>query len=88
MPCSIWSSSFAAQKNTTSAQIALAWLIAKKPWIVPILCATKFARLDENRGAMKVELTPDDVRFLEEASLKIKLEGALYPKFYESPVDR
>jgi aryl-alcohol dehydrogenase-like predicted oxidoreductase len=80
--------SFADQKNLTPAQIALAWLLAKKPWIVPIPGTTKLARLDENLGAAKVELTPDDVRTLEEASSKIKLQGARYPKLYEELVGR
>jgi len=79
---------FADQKNLTPAQIALAWLLAKKPWIVPIPGTTKLARLDENLGAAKVELTPDDVRTLEEASSKIKLQGARYPKLYEELVGR
>lgn len=80
--------SFAEQKQVTPAQIALAWLLAKAPWIVPIPGTTKLARLDENLGAAKVELTPDDVRSLEEASSKIKLEGARYPKFHEQLVGR
>jgi aryl-alcohol dehydrogenase-like predicted oxidoreductase len=81
-------SSFAEQKNVTAAQIALAWLLAKKPWIVPIPGTTKLARLDENLGAANVELTPEDVRALEEASSKIKLEGARYSKFHEQLVGR
>ena len=81
-------SSFAEQKNVTPAQIALAWLLAKKPWIVPIPGTTKLARLEENLGAAKVELTPDDVRALEDASSKIKIEGARYSKFHEQLVGR
>jgi aryl-alcohol dehydrogenase-like predicted oxidoreductase len=81
-------SSFAEQKNVTPAQIALAWLLAKKTWIVPIPGTTKLARLEENFGAANVELTPDDVRSLEDASSKIKLEGARYPKFHEQLVGR
>src|SRR6202789_2315317 len=69
-------SSFAKQKKATPAQIALAWLLAKKPWIVPIPGTTKLARLEENLGAANVELSPDDVRTLEDASSEIKLEGA------------
>jgi len=80
--------SFAEKKKATPAQIALAWLLAKKPWIVPIPGTTKLARLEENLGALNVELTPDDVRALEDASSKIKLEGARYPKFYEQLVGR
>jgi aryl-alcohol dehydrogenase-like predicted oxidoreductase len=81
-------SSFAAQKKVTPAQIALAWLLAKKPWIVPIPGTTKLARLEENLGAAAVELNPDDIQALEEASSKIKLEGARYPKFHEQLVGR
>ncbi len=81
-------SSFAEQKKVTPAQIALAWLLAKKPWIVPIPGTTKLARLEENLGAAEVELTADDVRALEDASSKIKLEGARYPKFHEQLVGR
>jgi len=81
-------SSFAAQRKVTPAQIALAWLLAKKPWIVPIPGTTKLARLEENLGAATVELNPDDIHALEEASSKIKLEGARYPKFHEQLVGR
>lgn len=80
--------SFAARKKVTPAQIALAWLLAKKPWIVPIPGTTKLARLEENLGATKVELTADDVRDLEEASSKIKLEGARYPASHAQLVGR
>jgi len=80
--------SFAEKKKATPAQIALAWLRAKKPWIVPIPGTTKLARLEENLGALNVELTPDDVCALEDASSKIKLEGARYPKFHEQLVGR
>jgi aryl-alcohol dehydrogenase-like predicted oxidoreductase len=80
--------SFAEQRKVTPAQIALAWLLAKKPWIVPIPGTTKLARLEENLGAAAVELTPDDVRALEEASSKIKLEGARYPAFHAKLVGR
>ena len=80
--------SFAEQKKVTPAQIALAWLLAKKPWIVPIPGTTKLARLEENLGAVEVELTAADVLALEEASSKIKLEGARYPKFHQQLVGR
>ena len=80
--------SFAEQKKATPAQIALGWLLAKKPWIVPIPGTTKLARLEENLGAVQVELTGQDVRALEDASSKIKLEGARYPKFLEQLVGR
>ncbi len=81
-------SSFAAQRKVSPAQIALAWLLAKKPWIVPIPGTTKLARLEENLGAVTLELTADDMDALEEASSKIKLEGARYPKFHEQLVGR
>jgi aryl-alcohol dehydrogenase-like predicted oxidoreductase len=79
---------FAEKRKVTLAQIALGWLLAKKPWIVPIPGTTKLARLEENLGALTVELTAGDVRALEEASSKIKLEGARYPKFHEQLVGR
>src|SRR6266568_828134 len=81
-------SSFAEKKKVTPAQIALAWLLAKKPWIVPIPGTTKLARLEENLGAANVELTAEDVRALEDASSKIKLEGARYSAFHEQLVGR
>ena len=81
-------SSFAKQKKTTPAQIALAWLLAKKPWIVPIPGTTKLERLEENLGAAVIELTTGDVLALGEASSKIKLEGARYPAFHASLVGR
>ncbi len=81
-------SSFAEQRKVTPAQIALAWLLAKKPWIVPIPGTTKLARLEENLGAAAIELTPNDVRALEDASSKIKLEGARYPAFHAKLVGR
>ena len=80
--------SFAEKKKATPAQIALAWLLAKKPWIVPIPGTTKLARLEENLEAATVELTVEDVRALEEASSKIKLQGARYSKFHEQLVGR
>ncbi len=79
---------FAEQKKATPAQIALAWLLAKKPWIVPIPGTTKLDRLEENLGALDVELTPEDLSALETASSKIKLEGARYPEFHENLVGR
>ncbi len=80
--------SFAEQKKATPAQIALAWLLAKKPWIVPIPGTTKLARLEENLGAAAVELTPNDIQALEDASSKVKLEGARYPAFHATLVGR
>ncbi len=81
-------STFAAKHQVTPAQIALAWLLAKKPWIVPIPGTTKLSRLEENLGAAAVKLTPEDVRSLEEASSKIKIEGARYPEFHQKLVGR
>jgi aryl-alcohol dehydrogenase-like predicted oxidoreductase len=81
-------SSFAKQKKATPAQIALAWLLAKKPWIVPIPGTTKLERLEENLGAAAIELSPDDVHALEVASSKIKLEGARYSPFHAALVGR
>jgi aryl-alcohol dehydrogenase-like predicted oxidoreductase len=74
---------FAAQKKATPAQIALAWLLAKKSWIVPIPGTTKLHRLDENLGALNVELTTEDLREIEGASSKINVEGARYPEKLE-----
>ena len=79
---------FAEKKKATPAQIALAWLLAKKPWIVPIPGTTKLSRLEENLGGASVELTAEDVLTLEEASSRIKLEGARYSKFHEQLVGR
>jgi aryl-alcohol dehydrogenase-like predicted oxidoreductase len=81
-------SSFAKQKKATPAQIALAWLLAKKPWIVSIPGTTKLARLEENLGAANVELSPDDVRTLEDASSSVKIEGARYSPFHAQLVGR
>jgi aryl-alcohol dehydrogenase-like predicted oxidoreductase len=73
----------AQRKKATPAQIALAWLLAQKPWIVPIPGTTKLARLDENIGSVAVEFTPDDLREIESAASKIKVEGARYPEKLE-----
>jgi aryl-alcohol dehydrogenase-like predicted oxidoreductase len=80
--------SIAKRKNVTPAQIALAWLLAQKPWIVPIPGTTKLNRLDENLGAAKVELTPDDLREIENAAAQIKVEGARYPEKLEQMTGR
>ena len=69
-------SDIAARKSATPAQIALAWLLAQRPWIVPIPGTTKLGRLDENLGAVAVELTVDDLREIEAASAKIEVQGA------------
>jgi aryl-alcohol dehydrogenase-like predicted oxidoreductase len=78
----------AKRKNATPAQIALAWLLAQKPWIVPIPGTTKLNRLNENLGAVKVELTPDDLRDIESAASKIKVQGARYPEKLEQLTGR
>jgi aryl-alcohol dehydrogenase-like predicted oxidoreductase len=73
----------AAEKKATPAQIALAWLLAQKPWIVPIPGTTKLHRLEENIGAVAVELSADDLREIEDAAAKIHVEGARYPEQIE-----
>ena len=73
----------AERKKATPAQIALAWLLAQKPWIVPIPGTTKLNRLEENIGAAAVELTSDDLREIDSAASKIKVEGARYPERLE-----
>jgi aryl-alcohol dehydrogenase-like predicted oxidoreductase len=73
----------AKRKNATPAQIALAWLLAQKPWIVPIPGTTKLPRLEENIGALSTQLTPEDLRDIEAAASKIKVEGARYPERLE-----
>jgi len=78
----------AERKKATPAQIAIAWLLAQKPWIVPIPGTTKLERLKENLGAVQVELTPDDLRDIDSASSKIKLEGARYPEKLEQMTGR
>ncbi|HME09015.1 MAG TPA: aldo/keto reductase [Bryobacteraceae bacterium] len=75
--------SIAKRKNATSAQIALAWLLAQKLWIAPIPGTTKLNRLDENIGALSVQLTPDDLRDIDAAASKIKVEGDRYPERLE-----
>ena len=78
----------AERKKATPAQIALAWLLAQKPWIVPIPGTTKPKRLQENIGAVEIELTPDDLREIETASSEIKVEGARYPEKLEAMTGR
>ncbi len=81
-------SQFAEQKKATASQIALAWLLAKKPWIVPIPGTTKLHRLEENLGAADVELTSEDIAELENASANIKVTGARYSEFFEKLAGR
>lgn len=78
----------AAQKNATPAQIALAWLLAQKPWIVPIPGTTKLHRLQENMGAVNVVLTADDLQSIENAAAQIQIEGARYPAALQARVGK
>jgi len=79
---------FAAKKNATSAQIALAWLLAQKPWIVPIPSTTKLERLEENIGAVAIELTADDLNEIDAATAKITVHGDRYPEALEQMTNR
>jgi aryl-alcohol dehydrogenase-like predicted oxidoreductase len=81
-------SEFAKQKKATPAQIALAWILAQKPWIVPIPGTTKIHRLEENLGGANVELTANDLRQLNEATSKIDIQGARYPENLQKLVGR
>ena len=78
----------AKRKNATPAQIALAWLLAQKPWIVPIPGTTKLNRLEENVGAVEIELTRDDLREIESAASQIEVQGARYPEHLEQMTGR
>ena len=78
----------AAQRKATPAQIALAWLLARKPWIVPIPGTTKLHRLEENLGAASIELTPDDLSEIESAVSMIPVQGERYPQHLQQRVDR
>ena len=78
----------AKKKNATPAQIALAWLLAQKPWIVPIPGTTKLSRLEENIGAASIELTPVDLKEIDQAASKIHVEGNRYPEHLEKLVGR
>jgi aryl-alcohol dehydrogenase-like predicted oxidoreductase len=79
---------FAEQKKATPAQIALAWILAQKPWMVPIPGTTKLHRLEENIGAANVQLTADDLRQIDNASAKIPVQGARYPENLQKLVNR
>ncbi len=78
----------AARKRVTPAQIALAWLLAQKPWIVPIPGTTKLHRLEENLGAANVELSPDDLRDIDAAASRITIHGNRYPAHMQARVGR
>ena len=77
-----------ARKEATPAQIALAWLLAQKPWIVPIPGTTKLSRLEENLAAVAIELTSDDLREIESAASQITVQGTRYPERMEQMTDR
>ena len=79
---------FAKQKNLTAAQVALAWILAQKPWMVPIPGTTKLHRLEENLGSVNVELSPDELRELGAAASKIPVQGARYPEELQKLVGR
>ncbi len=78
----------AAQKNSTPALVALAWLLAQKPWIVPIPGTTKLHRLQENMAAADVKLTADDLNMIEEAASQITIEGDRYPAHLQQRVGK
>ncbi|MGA8527287.1 MAG: aldo/keto reductase, partial [Candidatus Sulfotelmatobacter sp.] len=75
--------SIGKRKNATPAQIALAWLLAQKPWIAPIPGTTKLNRLEENIAAVPIQLTPADLRDIDAAASKVKVEGSRYPERLE-----
>jgi aryl-alcohol dehydrogenase-like predicted oxidoreductase len=81
-------SDIAKRKHATPAQIALTWLLAQKPWIVPIPGTTKLKRLEENIGATKIELSEDDLREIETAASEIEVQGARYPEHLEQMTGR
>jgi aryl-alcohol dehydrogenase-like predicted oxidoreductase len=83
-----WLKAFAGRKTATPAQIALAWLVAQKPWIVPIPGTTKRNRLAENLGAAQIELTTDDLREIDQAASQIEVRGARYPEHLQKLVGR
>ena len=83
-----WLTTFAERKKATPAQIALAWLLAQKPWIVPIPGTTKRHRLEENIGATAIELTPDDLREIDRAASQISVQGARYPEHLQQMTGR
>jgi aryl-alcohol dehydrogenase-like predicted oxidoreductase len=83
-----WLKAFAQRKKATPAQIALAWLLTQKPWIVPIPGTTKRHRLEENLGAAAIELTADDLREIDQAASQIEVHGARYPEHLQAMVGR
>jgi aryl-alcohol dehydrogenase-like predicted oxidoreductase len=83
-----WLTTFAERKETTPAQVALAWLLAQKPWIIPIPGTTKRHRLEENLGAVAIHLTPDDLAEIDRAAAAISVHGARYPEHLQKLVGR
>jgi aryl-alcohol dehydrogenase-like predicted oxidoreductase len=83
-----WLKEFAERRNATPAQIALAWLLAQKPWIAPIPGTTKRHRLEENLGATQIQLTADDLRDIDRAASQIEVHGARYPEHLQMMVGR
>src|SRR4051812_33547870 len=84
----LWIASGLLPPASIAAQIAIAWLLAQKPWIVPIPGTTKLQRLDENIGAASIELTPDDLRAIESALAGIMVQGARYPEHLQQAAGR
>jgi aryl-alcohol dehydrogenase-like predicted oxidoreductase len=83
-----WLKAFAERKEATPAQIALAWLLARKPWIVPIPGTTKHHRLEENLGAARIPLAADDLQEIDRAASQIEVKGARYPEHLQKLVGR
>jgi aryl-alcohol dehydrogenase-like predicted oxidoreductase len=83
-----WLKAFAERKKATPAQIALAWLLAQQPWIVPIPGTTKRNRLEENLGAASIQLSADDLRDIDQAASEIEVHGARYPEHLQKLVGR
>ena len=83
-----WLKTFAERKQATPAQIALAWLLAQKPWIAPIPGTTKRHRLEENLGAARIQLSADDLREIDRAASQIEVQGARYPEHLQQMVGR
>ena len=81
-------SDIARSKNATPAQIALAWVLAQKPWVVPIPGTTKLHRLEENLGAANIELTADDLREIDSAVSKLDIQGERYPATAQKMINR
>ena len=81
-------STFAQNKQATPAQVALAWVLAQKPWMVPIPGTTKVHRLEENLGAADIELSPDDLRQIDLAASRIQVQGERYPESAQRMINR